>query len=160
MKTKKGQRNKGYRLYLSHPIRGPKGNLATKETIERNCWKAIQIGREIKAYLLDWEKMDGFPSGDLYVPAEHDEALAIALQKGYLTVDQVLDIDCEIISRCDLLLVYGPLSSGMKREVQYAQKHNIPLLFFDKWDRRVSISLKYVLTRVLEERDEENSKTI
>ena len=145
------KRREGYRIYLSHPIRGPKGSFASEKTITRNCQKAIRVGKQIQAYLLDWEKLDGFPAGSIYVPAEHDEALRIAFDKGFLTVDQILEIDCEIVSRCDLLLAYGPLSSGMKAEIKCAQQHNIPILFFDAWDAQVSRSLKYVLSQVLAE---------
>jgi len=151
MGISRNRRKNRYRIYLSHAIRGPKGSFASEKTIARNCQKAIQVGKQIQAYLLDWEKLDGFPAGSIYVPAEHDEALRIALDKGFLTVDQILEIDCEIVGRCDLLLAYGPISSGMKAEIQYAQKHNIPILFFDAWDAQVSRSLKYVLSQVLAE---------
>ena len=108
------------RAYLSHPIRGKKGKDATPGDIAANNQAAIQFADTVR-----WR----FPALDLYVPAEHDEALTIFLHKGYITIDQLLEADCEVLAKRDFLLVYTPtslISSGMFREMQFAVIHNIP----------------------------------
>ena len=118
--------NNIFRIYMSHTIRGRGGLDATEADIKINLAAATRIGVEIKAYLLDWEKMDRFPRSDLYVPADHDEFVQIAWHKEYLNEKQVLEVDCDIISRCDLVIIYGNyVSRGMKIELDFAQDNGI-----------------------------------
>lgn len=115
-------------IYMSHPIRGKKGNDATSKDVEEANNLAKNIGEQLKAYLIDWEKMDGFPKMELYVPADHDEFVFIAYSNGYITETEVLDVDCKIIDKCSLLIVYGDyLSSGMQVEFEHATKKGIPI---------------------------------
>jgi len=112
------------RVYLSHPIRGRLGLDADERTISENCNKAVVAGTIISCCV---------PEIDLYVPAQHDEFVQIAYDKGFLTETEILDIDCTIISKCDLLLVYnwqGYISRGMMREMEYAREHGIPIITF------------------------------
>lgn len=111
--------------YLSHPIRGIYGDKCPAEQIEFNCAKAIT-----------WAKALRIEFGcnlKLHVPAEHDEHILIAMEKGYLTVDQILDIDCVIVNKRDVLLVAmweGQPSGGMAREIDTAFIHHIPTRVF------------------------------
>lgn len=106
-----------------------------------------RIGEEIKAYLLDWEKMDGYPKCDLYVPAEHDEFVQIAFDKKYIDETQILDTDCEIIRRCNLVIAYGdPLRSrGMKVEIDYATEHDVTVLFMPNLSPDTIHTLKFTI---------------
>ena len=48
-----------------------------------------------------------------------------------MTEEQILDIDCEIISRCSFLIVYSPddyISKGMQIEVDHCVFNNIPVI--------------------------------
>ena len=118
-----------FRVYLSHPIMGINGSSATQEEINKNIEIAKEVGRELQAYAIDWEKMDGFPPIYIYVPADHDEFIQIAYQKGYITITEILDCDCEIINKCQLVIMYGTYySSGMQIEFNYAKEHGIPTL--------------------------------
>ena len=138
------------RFYLSHAIRGNKGNNATREDMEKNLQKAIKAGQEIKAYLLDWERMEGFPSVDLYVPAEHDEVLSYIYHQSWITIEQLLEADCAILDRCDLLIILGTqISSGMKVEVDYAQTHNIPIYMIGYVDKDTMGALKDIYMKVI-----------
>lgn len=122
--------DKQLRIYLSHQISGLKGKDATLEERWINVEKFRKVGKELRAYFYDWEKMDGLPPIDLYVPADHEEPIQLSLTKKYMTVEQVLDIDCAILDTCNLLISWGmahELSSGMKVELDYATKHNIPV---------------------------------
>ena len=145
-----------FRIYLSHWIRGPKGKNATKEEIQYNINKFIRIGQEIQAYLLDWEKMDGFPKMDLYIPAEHDEFVQIAFDRNYLKEEQILDVDCGIINGCNLVIVYGDykLSRGMQVEIEHATEMGIPIYFMPSMDSASIRSLNFAIRMILKEGEE------
>ncbi|RLD97119.1 MAG: hypothetical protein DRI92_06150, partial [Aquificota bacterium] len=81
------------RIYMSHTIRGKHGNKATPAQMQANKDRALQFANCLRAYFLDWERMDGLPPVDLYVPAEHDEFVELAWKKKYLNIDQILEID-------------------------------------------------------------------
>lgn len=120
------------KIYISHSIRGRYGQDATNKQMQENCQKAVDFGKWLK---------EKFPNIELYIPGEHDEFVAIAYSKGWLTEKQILDIDCEIINNtCDGILMFMPddyISTGMKREEKcnkprcYATSYNLhyrPLL--------------------------------
>lgn len=109
------------RIYLSHSIRGAKGNDATPEDIAHNCRKACDFARLLRVSM---------PDVEIYCPAEMDEFPDIALRKGLLSIDDLLEVDCEIISRRDVVLVFcsdNHISNGMAVEIKYAQSHTIPV---------------------------------
>lgn len=109
--------------YLSHCIRANKENPSIKEMLFNNN-KAIILANELRKT---------FPFLDVYVPAENNE-FDLAISKGkYLTTDQILEIDCKILEKRDLLLVYDwqvNLSAGQKVEVFHAGKIGIPMITF------------------------------
>ena len=116
-----------FRIYMSHSIRGKNGINATYEEISANLAHARKVGTEIKSYLWDWQTQDGFPELDLYVPAEHDEFVQIAYNRGFLDETEILACDCEIIDKCQLVVMYGePYSRGMHIEYDYAVQNKIP----------------------------------
>lgn len=117
-----------FNIYMSHTIRGKKGLLATKKEVDTNIRKALWVGEQIKAYLLDWEKMDGLPRSNLYIPGEHDEFVQIVYKKKWLSEEQILAADCEIIDQCNMLIAYGDYHSrGMEVEIAHAAKKEIPV---------------------------------
>ncbi len=117
-----------FKIYMSHCIRGKSGSKATDREIWDNIEKYKSIGEELRAYFIDWEKMDGFPKIELYVPADHEEFVQVAWRKGYIDEEQVLDVDCDIVDRCSLLILFGDYySKGMKVEGNYAGKVGIPI---------------------------------
>ena len=108
------------KVYLSHPIRGVLREKATEETMKASNQKAIAWGREL------WGEFGS--QLDLYVPGEHDEFVLIAYLAGCLTEENILDVDCVIVSRCEAVIVAnweGSYSGGMKIEVDYALEHGI-----------------------------------
>ena len=133
-----------FKIYLSHSIRGPGGIYATKEEIWANLKKYIAVGTEIKAYLIDWEKQDGFPKMELYIPADHDEFVQIAFDKEYINEEQILDVDCDIIEGCSLLIACGDhtQSRGMKVEIQYAVDNRIPIYYMPAFSDATIRTLK------------------
>ena len=147
------KKKRGLRVYLSHCIRGPKGENAPHKEIQQNIKKFKKVGQELQSYFFDWEKMEGFPKIDLYVPAEHDEFVMIAYSKGFITETEILDVDCTIIDTCDLLISWGfpkdTGSNGMKIECEHAYKQQIPIYTMDDLSPIAVDSLKYVLYLIL-----------
>jgi len=110
--------------YLSHPIRGANPNPGPMD-IENNLDRAKHVARILRAV---------FPDLDLYCPAEQDSFPQKAMELGLLSVDEVLNIDCEILSGMDVLLVFGSedkLSEGMKAEVASAKYWHLPICYFE-----------------------------
>ena len=110
------------RAYVTQSIRGKFGKDATDEQRKENSDKAIAFGNLLR---------DEFPMVDFYVPGEHHEIDTIAYRKGYMTEEQILDIDCTIISRCSFIIVYSPddyIGEGMQIEVDHAVKSHIPVI--------------------------------
>lgn len=113
------------RIYVSHSIRGKFGKDATPEQMKANCDKAILFGELLRL---------NTRGTNFYIPADHDEVIALAYQKGYLTDTQILELDCVILEDCVGLLVYAPdehISLGMQIEIDYANAHKIPVHYTD-----------------------------
>jgi hypothetical protein len=121
------------RAYMSHPIRGPLKDKATEKDMQRNNDAARALAERIRLYMsVNYSSVDF----DLYVPAEHEEFVNRAYRDGMLKVQQILYIDCQIISEAynDLLLVYapfGPPVEGCSTELIHARKHNVPDIIFE-----------------------------
>ena len=135
------------KAYLSHPIRGSKGKDATDEEMKANLDDAIKICEQLRA---------GFPELDIYCPAEKDEALAYLLKNNYVTVEQLLEADCSIIDRMDLVLYYTAdvgLFGGMLVEHSHACSKNIPGRYFSK----INDSIIAQIDSFISARQEKNS---
>jgi len=110
------------KVYIAHCIQGRAGKDATHETMVENNRKAIVFANELKI---------AFPNVDFYCPGEHDEFVINAYEKKLLTIDDILEIDCQILDNRDLLLNYIPdqyISNGMLKENYHAQVKGIPIL--------------------------------
>lgn len=110
------------RAYVSHSIRGKFGSAATTEQMQANNQKAIGFGKQLARE---------FSNIDFYIPGSHDEFVLIAYKKNYLTETQILDIDCDIVSRCSFLIVYSPddyVSKGMQIEIDHCVLNKIPVI--------------------------------
>ncbi len=113
------------RVYFSHSIRGKLGSSCPIETQEKNCAAAIEMANEIR-----WS----CPEFDLYVPAENEEFIQIAFDKKYITEDHILEIDCVIVDRCAITIVYVPegdeLQGGRKIEFDHARNIGKPVIAY------------------------------
>lgn len=110
--------------YLSHWICGSNGKNATQIQMQENCQKAINM-----AYTLNLI----FPELEIYCPGEHDEFVQHAYFDKLLTIDQILNIDCKIIDKRDLVIFYTPkltdsFSSGMQKELIEATEKCLPYI--------------------------------
>lgn len=103
-----------FSIYVSHSIRGTKGANATHEDMVANNNKAIEFAKELRL---------AFPDINFYVPAEHDEFVTIAYEDNILQEGQILDIDCKIIDKRDMILTWAHdqyISNGMMTELIHA----------------------------------------
>ena len=109
------------KVYIAHSIRGIAGANATYEIMEANDQKAIEFVRSLEV---------AFPNVDFYCPGEHDEFVLTAWEKGLISENDILDVDCQILSKRHILLVYAHdryISNGMLREIISAQLLGIPV---------------------------------
>ncbi len=113
-------------IYLSHCIRGKYGIYATQLQMDQNCKKAILIANVLR---------NTFPEGlKVYCPAEHEDFVGLAYHEHYLSEEQILEIDCEIIDTCDQVIIYIPVGDecqgGRLVEYEHAARHGIPVTIF------------------------------
>jgi hypothetical protein len=123
------------KVYFSHRIRGKSGENATIEEINKNRQDAMEVCSKIR---------ETFPQLDIYCPAEADEIVTLMYNNKTITEKDMLDADCEILGKRDLVIAYckdGYKSRGMNVELGYAQRNGIPTFEFCIWDDNVSASL-------------------
>jgi nucleoside 2-deoxyribosyltransferase len=128
------------KIYLSHRISG--GGVEGVDAQKINCKEAVTVGKFIQ---------DSFPKTvDVYIPGgATEEFVRRAYAREYLTVEQILKVDCEIIDACDLVLVYVPevdtLQGGRKVEFDHARETGKPVFVFDKVEKAVAFVENYMV---------------
>lgn len=116
--------NTTFNIYLLYP---------TDRDDEGSFYRLLRnysnIGIELGAYLLDWEKMDGLPKSYLYVPADHELFVQRAYKDSLLTKEQIDLVNCKIIKECNLLVFFGNgyNSCRVAKELEYAKQEEIPI---------------------------------
>jgi hypothetical protein len=123
------------KIYISHSIRGKWGNTATKEQMAVNCKRANLFAKGLRKEL-----------PDLYVhlPADFEEWVGMAWACEIISEEQILRVDCEIISTCNGMIVFAPddhISKGMQIEIDWCKSHNIPYLLLNAQ----TLAIKYQL---------------
>lgn len=116
-------------IYLAHPMRGKKGD--TKESNvdyanqNKNSCTAINNVRWLR---------DHYPQVDWYCPGEVEPPVQTAHQLGYLSINQILEIDFTIIrDRCLGLLAHRWESSvGVDKEVENCKDFQYPYSIFEE----------------------------
>lgn len=128
-------------IYLSHKISGGKeANISYVEK-KRNCQKAVLIANVLRAT---------FPSVEFYVPGGPTEQFVHRAFIGkYLTVKQILEIDCKIIDDCEAMLVYVPdgdeLQGGRMIEYDHASLSCKPTCIFAEIDEVIKWLTHFLL---------------
>lgn len=117
--------NTVFNIYLLYP---------TNRDDEGNFYRLLRnysnIGIELQAYLIDWEKMDGLPKSYLYVPADHELFIHRAYKDGLITKEQISFINCKIIEECNLLINFGngaAVGDNIVSELKYAQQEKVAI---------------------------------
>ena len=140
-----------FNIYLLYPT--DRDNEANFYRLLRNY---TNIGTEIQAYLIDWEKMDDFPKSKLYVPADHEIFMQCAYLNNLLTKEQISFINCEIIKLCDLLVLFGgykvPDDSDITEEVLCAKHKEVPVYTMPDLSPMAIDALKLAIKLILKSR--------
>jgi len=117
--------NTTFNIYLLYP---------TNRDDEGNFYRLLRnysnIGIELQAYLIDWEKMDGLPKSYLYVPADHELFIHRTYQDKLLTKEQICSVNYKIIEECNLLINFGngaAVGDNLANELKYAQQEKIAI---------------------------------
>lgn len=128
------------KFYLSHPIRGSKGDKATAVDMKQNNDQAIEIAKFIRNAIT--------PEIDIHVPAEMEEFVLTAYYLGILSEKQILAVDCKIIEGCDAILLYSPdgnIAGGCKIEYDHAIDIGIPVYVFKDENEAVFWVSEFIL---------------
>ena len=128
--------------YLSHHIRGPKGDQSTQEDRDNNREDA-GVARQA----IEWVH----PKLNIYCPGEGDLWAGVAMRRGLLTIEQVLEIDCAIIDTMDCVLIYdryNHMSGGMMVEKKHCCDTSKPFFYFRILNPATKVLLENFLTEV------------
>ena len=130
------------RVYLSHAMRGKAGEGCSRTAQTKNCTAAIEVA---------WAMRNVYGRKlDLYVPAETEPFVQAAYAVDYLSVGEILEIDCRVIDGCDAVVVWVPegdsLQGGRLVEYDYAKANNIPVVIFRDTEQAVKW-LEHFFTR-------------
>jgi len=128
------------KFYLSHPIRGEKGDKTTAEDIQRNNEAAITVANYIRKHIAT--------DINIHVPAEMEGFVDLAYRMEILDVNDILAVDCKIIESCDAVLIYAPFGnvvSGCKVELDHALRCHKPVFIFEDAKTAVEMIAKFIL---------------
>lgn len=140
--------NNTFNIYLLYP---------TNRDDESNFYRLLRnysnIGIELQAYLIDWEKMDSLPKSYLYVPADHELFIHRAYKDSLITKEQISDINCKIIEECDLLVFFGkyPIGSTIE-ELEYAKQNGIAVYSMPDLSPMATDALKLAIKLIIKSR--------
>jgi hypothetical protein len=110
------------RIFCSHPIRGASGD------VEGNSKKALGYAKRLRK---------DFPEVEWYIPAEQDRFPQTAMFYEFMTIEQVLEVDLEILYQCDgLLSFYWEKSEGVEKEFEFAIECDMPRTQLFRYDVR------------------------
>ncbi len=138
-----------FSIYLLYPIdRDDEGNFY------KLLQNYINIGIEIYAYLIDWEKMDGFPKFRLYVPGDHEVFIHCAYKSGFMTKEQIRNINCKIIESCDLLILYDGWGLEIDEEITYAKQKKVPVYNMPDLSQIAINALKLAIKFIIQSKGE------
>lgn len=137
--------NTVFSIYLLYPI-----NRDDEENFYRLLQNYINIGTEIYAYLIDWEKMDGFPKFRLYVPADHEVFIHSAYKSGFITKEQIKRINCKIIETCDLLISYDKWGLDVDEELSCAKENKIAIYTMPNLSHIAIDALKFAIKCIIQ----------
>ena len=114
-------------IYFSHRISNGSHKTSPEEQ-RKYCEEAVRIANEIKKGLT--------ADIEIYVPgADSEKFVSKAINSGFMTVEQVLDVDCQIIDTCDAVIcrveaIGDQLQGGRRIEVDHAKATNKPYCVF------------------------------
>lgn len=140
--------SKDFNIYLLYPI-----NRDDKKGLSHLLRTCIDIGEEIRAYLIDWEKMDGLPRSHIYIPAEHELFISTAYKNKFITQTQILATNYDIIKTyVDLVVLFGdydPTYENIVADIGAAKKSGVPIYTMPNLSGTAIDALKFSIKCVL-----------
>jgi hypothetical protein len=144
------------RAYYSAAIRGPAGNDATDEQIQKNLHKAC-----IQAKML--QNLFG-ECLYIYCPHQHDQLIQLLWRAGQVTDSAILQADLQIQNTCDMTIVNDTIKSGgVELEIQNAlnKKEFHPIIFIqDELSNDDIVNISFWVNRMLTRKYEDESRTV
>ncbi len=139
--------SKQFNIFLAYPT-----HRKDEDNFYRVTKTYVNIGIQIKAYLIDWEKMDGLPKCDIYVPAEHEKFIHFAYLNGLLPEEHITTINCGIIDTCDLLILFGgfkTVDNVAIQEAVYAREQGVAIYTMPDLSPTAINALKFAIICLL-----------
>lgn len=140
--------NNEFLIYLSYPL-----DRNNSTTFYAGIKDSINTGIEIRAYLIDWEKMDGLPRSHLYIPAEHELFTQTAYKNKFLTSTQILATNYDIIKHyADLIVLFGdynPRYENIVAEIGAAKKAQVPIYTMPNLSDNAIDALRFTIKVIL-----------
>lgn len=100
------------KAYFCAFVRGRNGDQATDEEMAENIQRALEVANAIRT---------AFPETlDLFVPHEHETIIHQLWRDESVTSDQIIDACCKILEPMPMVVVYRPISGGMRKEIDKA----------------------------------------
>lgn len=133
--------------YFTAPIRGKKGSKASKETL----WKNIEAGKRVAAQI---RKFFGSML-EIYCPHDQDDLIQILWWSKKITIKDILEGDCEIVSKKDILIAWlpeGKIYGGSKKEIARAREEGIPVVLFKEFNDEVAIEILMIILQIFGEK--------
>jgi nucleoside 2-deoxyribosyltransferase len=127
------------RVYFSHAMRGKAGDGASDEIQLTNNEVALLLAKKLRKRL---------PGIEVYVPAESEPFVRAAFDAKYLTIVQILELDCKVIDGCDIVICYVPegdeLQGGRLVEFDHAIDTLKPVMCYSDLDAAVEFIVEHM----------------
>ena len=140
--------NNDFLIYLSYPL--DRNNALT---FYKGIKESLNVGIGIRAYLIDWEKMDGLPRSHIYIPAEHELFISTAYKNKFITQTQILATNYDIIKTyVDLVVLFGdydPTYENIVADIGAAKKSGVPIYTMPNLSGTAIDALKFSIKCVL-----------
>ncbi|MHA1883052.1 MAG: hypothetical protein ACTSUO_08410 [Candidatus Thorarchaeota archaeon] len=133
--------------YFSAPIRGKGGSNARRGDIRKNIAAGKKMAAKIKRIfgtLLN-----------LYVPHDQDDLIQILWFAGKVTAKDILEGDCKIVSKKDMLIAWLPdgwLGGGCAQEVKTAERCGIPIIIFEELNDEVVLKIFNTIHEIVQKK--------
>ncbi len=135
-----------FNIYFSHR----RNTLKDMNKKDSYYYNYSNTGEEIRAYLIDWEKMDGLPKCNLYVPSDYVTLIKGLYHLGYIDDDKLLDVNLHIIKYSNLVISFGNYAdTDMIAELKYAHEYKIPVYNMSNITATSIEALKFTIKLVL-----------
>ena len=133
------------KIFFSHEMPRIADIIYGRVELPNKYWQA---GEEIKAYLLDWEKMDGFPKMRLYSPFDYMPFICMAYIEDIVDDKGMQKVHENLIAGSDLIIDFGDHATTLKN-LKVAREYGVPVFNAPYLDEKVIQSLRFTIKLIL-----------